>query len=767
MRVLVFTTLFPNCVMPNHAVFVKERILNLSKLCDIKIIAPVPYFPKLKLNKKWFLFSQIPLEEKIEDLHVYHPRYFITPKIFRCFYGIFMFLSVINYVKKIRKEFDFDLIDAHFAYPDGLAAILLGKVFKRKVIITVRGTDINWYPKFRIIRKFIQYTLKSADFVISVSKNLKEKVIKLGIDDGKIKVIPNGVDLSKFFPVSKLETRKKNDLPSDKKIILSVGRLVESKGFNNLIRAIKETKRPDLYLIIIGEGPYRNRLEELIRSLKLEDQIKLLGEKSYGELHKWYSVADLFCLASLREGCPNTVLEALACGIPVIIMKEWQLLKIVNENNSILLSSNKPEEIAKAIEKVLKREWDKERISIFMQHFNWNNTAEAIYAVFDKVLKKRDILFFSSDDWDSGLKTSKYHIAKELAKKHKVIFIESLGLRKPQVGKKDFIKILQKLNKWIEGVKKVHENLYVYTPLVIPYHANKLLRSLNGILLKIQIMFIMKRMKTTSPIYWTFLPNTVDILKHKTEKLVYYCVDNMTAFKGVNQDVIGKMDEKLTSFAKVVFAVSEQIYRRKKILNENTYYVPHGVNYEHFAGVLEADIGKPAELSHIGFPIIGFYGLISEDWIDFNLLSYIADFHPEWSIVMVGKIDINRKELPERKNIHYLGPVSYEDLPSYAKFFDIAIIPFNVNELTMYSNPLKVYEYLAMGKPVVSVDIPEISRLGGMVEIAKTYKEFVRKIEKNLKEKNYAKIRARIEFAKDNSWEKKVEQVWDVVEKYI
>src|SRR3989338_3235025 len=149
MKILVFTTLFPNKQMPQHGLFVKARVDVLARDHEIRVVAPVPYFPKWNINKKWFQFSQIPRQEVIDGITVYHPRYFITPKIGRSFYAFFMFLSLFPFVKRLRREFDFDLIDAHFIYPDGVAAGLISKVLKRKVVLTPRGTDINWYPEFR------------------------------------------------------------------------------------------------------------------------------------------------------------------------------------------------------------------------------------------------------------------------------------------------------------------------------------------------------------------------------------------------------------------------------------------------------------------------------------------------------------------------------------------------------------------------------------------------------------------------------------------
>src|ERR1044071_6415489 len=306
MKVLVFTSLYSNNVWPNHGVFIKERMTHFAKVdgCEMKVVAPVPYFPAIKINWRWS-YSQVKVLEIRDGIEIYHPRYFMTPKIGMSLYGLTMFLSVLRTVRKIKTNFDFDLIDAHFVYPDGLAAVLLGWFFKKPVVVSARGSDINLYSHFPVIRKILQYTLRKAYGVIAVSHALKEAMVGLGISDEKIFVVPNGVDHRKFFPVPKRDARKTLGLPVDKKIILSVGGLIPRKGFDLLIKALKLLRQEhfrDLYLVIVGEGPSRPDLEQLIASIGLTQCVRFVGSVPHQELYAWYSAADLFCLASDREG---------------------------------------------------------------------------------------------------------------------------------------------------------------------------------------------------------------------------------------------------------------------------------------------------------------------------------------------------------------------------------------------------------------------------------------------------------------------------------
>lgn len=765
MKILVFTTLFPNSKMPNQCVFVKDRIVNLAKLCDVRVVAPVPHFPPLKINKKWFAFSRIPLEEELDGLKVYHPRYFITPKIFRSLYGFFMFLDTIGFVKRLRKDFDFDLIDAHFVYPDGLAAVLLGKASGRKVIVTARGTDINWYPKFKFIRKLIRYCLKNADAIISVNEDLKDKMIALGTEADNIEVVHSGVDQNRFFPIPISEARERLGIDKNKKILLSAGRLIEGKGFQFLIKAMSLIEDDGLELFIIGSGDYKKQLAELISKLNLKNRVKLLGEMPHAELSKWYKAADLFCLTSLHEGRPNVILESLACGTPVLTMNKWGMSDLVKDGSGVLIDSYDHSVIAEGIRSAIDRRWDRDAIARSMKGRGWDETSERSINLFDKTLKKRDIVFFSSDDWNSGLKTSKYHLATRLARDNRVFFINSLSLRTPSASYRDMKRILAKLSGFFKGVVMVRKNLFVYTPIAIPMQGVGFVRFLNNSVVTLQIRVIMALFGVRKPSIWTFLPNALGVVRRLPRReLVYYCVDDMSAFKGVPSEIIGGLDKAMTKEANVVFAVSKELYKKKRILNKNTFYSPHGVDFELFnKAVTEKDVAIPVDISDIPKPIVGFYGLISSDWIDYDLVRYISEKRPDCSFVFVGKVDTLKEALPKADNIYYLPVKPYEELYKYSRFFDVAILPFNINKLTIHSHPLKILEYLASGKPVVSIEIPEVMQYESVIDIAQDRDDFLRRISERLKNNTEEMVEKRTRFASSNSWEKRFYEIQNTI----
>jgi teichuronic acid biosynthesis glycosyltransferase TuaC len=391
MKVLSATTLFPNNMKPNQGVFVKERLTRLAVLPDVelKVIAPVPYFPKWKISHRWE-YSQVHKREVIENLDIRHPRYFITPKFGMPFYGYFMAASLYPAIKAIQKMFDFDVIDSHYVYPDGFAAVKIGRILKVPVTITARGSDINLFSKFRTIRPLLRNCLNKADQIITVSQKLKDSILDLRIPSEKIHVIPNGVDCDKFRPMPQTTVRKQLGLPQDIKIILSVGNLVDLKGFDILIRSIKKLRDVDGYhdlmLIIAGEGDQREHLEGMIDAFRLTGIVSLKGNIPHKELCQWYNAADLFCLASSREGWPNVILESLACGTPVVATNVGGIPEILTSRHVGLICDRDEKSIAETIQSALFQSWDHELIVRHANNHTWEQAALSVYRVLEKTL---------------------------------------------------------------------------------------------------------------------------------------------------------------------------------------------------------------------------------------------------------------------------------------------------------------------------------------------------------------------------------------------
>ncbi|MCM2283286.1 MAG: glycosyltransferase family 4 protein [Desulfobacula sp.] len=390
MNILVYTNLFPNTILSSHGIFTLKRMGHFNQLkdCHIKVIAPVPYCPSLPFIGKWYPFFRIKKFEIIEGIEVYHPRYLLIPKISMLFHGLSMFLGSISTIKKINKTFKFDIIDSHFVYPDGFSALLLSKIMKKPLVVSALGSDIHEFTKFRFIRLMIQYTLNSATQVITVCDALKQDMVRLKVAHTKIHVIPSGVDTKRFHPLSKQEARRKLQLTEEGKIILSVGSLIPLKGFQTIIESLSRHSSFDknLCLYIIGEGPYKSKLKQLVKESGLEKRVIFVGQRPNSELPLWYNAADVFCLASFREGWPNVVMESLACGTPVVATRVFGIPEILTSPEMGILVEPNSESVASGLMKALTTTWEKEKIASFMKKRTWLHIATDIQMIFKQIL---------------------------------------------------------------------------------------------------------------------------------------------------------------------------------------------------------------------------------------------------------------------------------------------------------------------------------------------------------------------------------------------
>jgi teichuronic acid biosynthesis glycosyltransferase TuaC len=395
MKVLVFTSLYPNNVWPNHGVFIKERMTHFAKLdgCQVEVVAPVPYFPSFNVNWRWRYSQVVPIEVR-DGIQVYHPRYCMTPKVGMTLYGLMLFLSVLPTLIKLQRNFNFDLIDAHFVYPDGFAAILFGWLFRKPVVISARGSDINRYSSFPVIRQMIRHTLNKAERVIAVSGALKKAIVELGVEEHTIHVVPNGVSLEKFHPIPKAEARKLLGLSSDKKMVLCVAHLTANKGVDLVIGAIKilleKFQEKNIHLVVVGDGLLKTKLKNLASSLNLSKHVFFTGPIDNAKLCDWYSAADVFCLASQQEGWPNVILESLTCGTPVIATSVGGIPEIIRSEKIGLLTERNEAKIAETIDLALKTSWHSKDLVDYAKQYTWERSAAAVRYVFEKVLSERE-----------------------------------------------------------------------------------------------------------------------------------------------------------------------------------------------------------------------------------------------------------------------------------------------------------------------------------------------------------------------------------------
>ncbi len=318
MKIITFTNLFPSTVQPRHGIFVEERLQHLLRTGQIeaRVIAPVPWFPFAgRRFGRYAELARVPKHEERANVSVTYPRYPVIPKVGMTVAPALMAAAMLGPVRRARDELgDGVVLDAHFLYPDGVAAAWIARRLGLPLILTARGNDVTLYPRYRAPRAMILRALRQAARVITVSEALRTQLIALGADPDAIVTLRNGVDLDRFQPAERMAARTKLGFTGP--TLLSVGHLIERKGHSIVIEALPSL--PDIRYCIIGEGPLEAKLRQLARNLGVADRVTFIGNIPQAQLVDYYSAADALALPSSREGMPNVVLESLACGTPVI-----------------------------------------------------------------------------------------------------------------------------------------------------------------------------------------------------------------------------------------------------------------------------------------------------------------------------------------------------------------------------------------------------------------------------------------------------------------
>lgn len=395
MKILSITALYPNAEQPTFGVFVENRLRKLAERPDVelRVVAPVPWFPfRQAAFGRYGAFARVPAFERRHGIEVTHPRYLQLPKIGTYLSPFLLYLSLLRHIRKvILPGGDFDLIDAHYYYPDGVAAALLAKTLKKPVTVTARGTDLNFIPEhYPLARRMITRTARQVDASITVCAALRDALLELGADPADVHVMRNGVDLGLFRPAERAAARRSYDVK--RTTLLSVGHLIERKGHDLAIRAL--CNLPEVDLLIAGDGPERDRLRQLARSLDLVDRVRFLGVIDHQDLPALYSAADALVLASSREGWPNVLLEAMACGTPVIATRNWGTPEIVARPEAgVLVDERSPAAIAKAAQALFQALPDRELTRRYAEAFSWDATTKGQLELFSSLIKERDLQY--------------------------------------------------------------------------------------------------------------------------------------------------------------------------------------------------------------------------------------------------------------------------------------------------------------------------------------------------------------------------------------
>ena len=386
MKNLVFSSLYPNAAQPVHGLFVERRLLQVvaTGRVEARVVAPVPWFPLSSPGfGEYSTFARVPHSESRNGLEILHPRYPLPPKIGMSAAPLSMALSTLAAVRRLRRQFPFELIDAHYYYPDGVAAALLGKWLGVPVTITARGTDISLIPRYRVPRAWIRWAARRSGASIAVCEALRSEMVELGIDGQRIRVLRNGVDLQLFRPLDRAAARTELGLTPGR-WLLSVGQLIERKGHDIPIRALADL--PGWSLLVAGDGPLRRDLAALASSLGLADRVRFAGAVPQVQLPTYYSAVDALVLASSREGWANVLLEAMACGTPVVASSVWGTPEVVTGPAAgVLMSDRSAAALVVALRQLLDNYPDRSATRAYAEAYDWAPTTRGQLTLFEQL----------------------------------------------------------------------------------------------------------------------------------------------------------------------------------------------------------------------------------------------------------------------------------------------------------------------------------------------------------------------------------------------
>ena len=386
MRILTFTTLYPSAAQPTHGIFVETRLRKLveSGAVSARVVAPCPWFP-LKLPKfgAYSVFARTPRSETRHGIYIDHPRYPLLPKIGMSSAPLAIAAAILPLLRRqIRDGKDFDVIDAHYFYPDGVAAVLLGQALGRPVVITARGDDLDLISTYAVPRRWIQWAAKQAVGLITVSNGLKRRLEALGTASGRIRTLRNGVDLDLFRPCERIGAQR--EFGFSQPTLLAVGNLVPKKRHALLVEALAQLDSIDL--AIVGDGPERPRIKALADRLGIADRVQLFGRMPQKRLPAIYTAAELLVHPSVREGWPNVLLESMACGTPVVATEFDGLADIITAPAAgCIVTEVTPTGLAAAIRKLLAAPPAREATRSYAEGFGWQATTAGQIELFRRI----------------------------------------------------------------------------------------------------------------------------------------------------------------------------------------------------------------------------------------------------------------------------------------------------------------------------------------------------------------------------------------------
>lgn len=376
----------------------------------------------------------------------------------------------------------------------------------------------------------------------------------------------------------------------------------------------------------------------------------------------------------------------------------------------------------------------------------------------DAALHGRGIVYFGND-WNAENRTSSHHVAARLAGRVPVLYVDSPGMRAPKASGRDLRKAWRKLTAALRKPESIRSGFWRCTVPQLPFRRVPGVDAFNRLFGRWAVRRALRAIGIDRRISWFVVPHPGFLARQLGEDLcVYYCIDDYAAHPGVDAELIGRRDEALSRRADLLFVAPPALLEGKRALNPHTHYSPHGVDADLFRLAAAAETEIPPQARGLSAPVIGYIGSLHE-WIDFELIAWLAKQRPQWTFLLVGHAAADVGELRSLDNVLLAGPQPYPTLPQWAKAFDAAIIPYRLNRQVANANPLKLREYLATGKPVVSVRNPEIEKFSQWVRIADDREGFLQALERALAEDSPQAAAERIAAVADQTWDRRVDDV--------
>ena len=390
-RTLLFSTLYPSSARPLHGIFVETRLRELLRhgAVQTRVVAPVPwYWNPRSANRKYAAVAATPRREQLNGIDVRHPRYLTIPKVGMTLAPFLLALGARQALRDVQREgFDFDVIDAHYYYPDGVAAALLARWFGKPLVVTARGTDVNLIPDHRLPRLLIQWAARQAQASVGVSAALVARMRELAIDPARLHLMRNGVDAQRFQPRPAAQVRSELGLTGSP-VLLTVGNLHEHKGQRLVLEAFAQLlgSHPQARLVLVGDGPDAPLLRARAAALQVAGQVHFAGQVPQAELARWYSAADVLVLASSREGWPNVLLEAMACGTPVVATAVGGIPEVVQGNQvGRLVAVRDAGALVAAVRDLLAAPPERHQVRAYAERFSWDRTSHDQIQLFESL----------------------------------------------------------------------------------------------------------------------------------------------------------------------------------------------------------------------------------------------------------------------------------------------------------------------------------------------------------------------------------------------